>query len=248
MDIRNEKFREENLLFLLAFLASFVLHGLVFIYFQKPEKDENILKNESVELFLLRAHRDTEAVRETSANTVYPDFQAELESKSIEKQEIASIDPFLKDISEKTAKMQLNQDLSVLIRKNIPQTSKIERDLNNRVLTVSSKEEIPIHARLYLNSWERKIERIGNLNYPKNATANNLHGSLELLVSILPSGELSEIRLIESSGHRILDKAAISIVEMASPFAPFPEEMLQSIDLIEIIRIWDFRKNASWSF
>ena len=54
-----------------------------------------------------------------------------------------------------------------------------------------------------------------------------------MLVSILPNGELNEIRLIESSGHLVLDKAAISIVKMASPFAPFPEEMLQSVDLIE---------------
>ena len=69
-----------------------------------------------------------------------------------------------------------------------------------------------------------------------------------MLVSILPSGELNEIKLIESSGHIVLDKAAISIVKMASPFAPFPEEMLQSVDLLEVIRIWDFRTNASWRF
>ena len=77
---------------------------------------------------------------------------------------------------------------------------------------------------------------------------NNVYGSLELLVSILPNGELDEIKLIESSGHLVLDKAAISIVKMASPFAPFPEEMSQSIDLLEVIRIWDFRKNASQRF
>ena len=69
-----------------------------------------------------------------------------------------------------------------------------------------------------------------------------------MLVSILPNGELNEIRLIESSGHLVLDKAAISIVKMASPFAPFPEEMLQSVDLLEVIRIWDFRKSASERF
>jgi protein TonB len=33
---------------------------------------------------------------------------------------------------------------------------------------------------------------------------------------------------------------------MAAPFAPFPKEMEKEIDLLEIIRIWQFRKNSYW--
>lgn len=100
----------------------------------------------------------------------------------------------------------------------------------------------------YLNSWRRKVERIGNLNYPAEARRNEIYGSLRLLVAIYPDGSLRNVELLESSGHRVLDDAAISIVELAAPYAPFPDDLRQSTDVLEIIRTWQFRKNAMRSF
>ncbi|MBO6564850.1 MAG: energy transducer TonB [Pseudomonadales bacterium] len=97
----------------------------------------------------------------------------------------------------------------------------------------------------YLNSWRRKIESIGNLNYPEEARRNKLYGSLRLMVAILPDGSLKDVELLESSGHQVLDDAAIRIVRLAAPFAPFPDELRQSTDVLEIIRTWQFRKNSS---
>ena len=97
----------------------------------------------------------------------------------------------------------------------------------------------------YLNSWRRKVENIGNLNYPEEARRRKLYGSLRLLVAILPDGSLEEVRLLESSGHQVLDDAAISIVRLAAPYAPFPDKLRQTTDVLEIIRTWQFRKNAS---
>ena len=97
----------------------------------------------------------------------------------------------------------------------------------------------------YLNSWRRKIERIGNLNYPAEARQEQLYGSLRLLVSVLPDGSLKEVELLESSGHKVLDDAALRIVRLAAPFAPFPDSLRQSTDVLEIIRTWQFRENSS---
>lgn len=97
----------------------------------------------------------------------------------------------------------------------------------------------------YLNSWRRKIESIGNLNYPQEARKQKLYGSLRLLVAILPDGSLKEVELLESSGHKVLDDAAIRIVRLAAPYAPFPDELRQTTDVLEIIRTWQFRKNSS---
>lgn len=97
----------------------------------------------------------------------------------------------------------------------------------------------------YLNSWRRKIENIGNLNYPEEARQRKLYGSLRLMVAIMPDGSLKEIELLESSGHKVLDDAAIRIVRLAAPFAPFPDELRQTTDVLEIIRTWQFRKNSS---
>ena len=97
----------------------------------------------------------------------------------------------------------------------------------------------------YLNSWRRNVEEIGNLNYPEEASREKLYGSLRLMVAILPDGSLKGVELLESSGHPVLDNAAIRIVELASPFAPFPDELRQTTDMLEIVRTWQFRKNSS---
>ena len=97
----------------------------------------------------------------------------------------------------------------------------------------------------YLNSWRRKIESVGNLNYPQKARKNKLYGSLRLMVAILPDGSLKEVELLESSGHQVLDDAAVRIVRLSAPYAPFPDELRRSTDVLEIIRTWQFRKNSS---
>ena len=247
MSIRIGPFRTKRLTFLIAFLASLILHSLILISLKKPQKAENIVKSEALEISFLGALEDTENLGKKVPDAVGLDSKPFIEPRRVERRELP-LDHFAEIVSTQAVPAKLKKDFNVLVKNGIAKRTKLDRDPKERILTVLNSEEIPLNARLYLNSWEKKIEKIGNLNYPKKAAENKIYGSLELLVSILPSGELNDIRLIESSGHVVLDKAAISIVKMASPFAPFPEEMLQNIDLLEVIRIWDFRRNASWSF
>ena len=95
----------------------------------------------------------------------------------------------------------------------------------------------------YLEAWRRKIERIGNVNYPAEARSRGLRGSLRLLVTIAADGRLTEVRVLETSGHRILDEAAVRIVRLAAPYAPFSPKMRDAVDVLEIERIWHFRNN-----
>lgn len=94
----------------------------------------------------------------------------------------------------------------------------------------------------YLNLWQEKIELIGNLNYPQEARRKKIYGQLRLVVSLLPDGSIHNIEILQSSDQRILDDAAIRIVRMAAPFAPFPPELRRNVDLLEIIRTWKFEK------
>ena len=61
-----------------------------------------------------------------------------------------------------------------------------------------------------------------------------------MVVSILPSGQLKSAEIVSSSGHSVLDDAARQIISISSPFAPFPPELAQDTDIIEIIRTWRF--------
>ncbi len=93
---------------------------------------------------------------------------------------------------------------------------------------------------IYLDAWRSKIERIGNLNYPEKARRQHLTGSLILDVAIKPDGSLEGIRIRRTSGHKVLDDAAIRIVRLAAPFAAFSEDMRRDTDILHITRTWQF--------
>lgn len=94
----------------------------------------------------------------------------------------------------------------------------------------------------YLNLWQERIELIGNLNYPNEARKQKIYGQLRLMVSLLPDGTIYNVEILQSSGQRVLDDAAIRIVRLAAPYAPFPPELRKDVDQLEIIRTWKFEK------
>jgi protein TonB len=95
----------------------------------------------------------------------------------------------------------------------------------------------------YMEAWRRKVERIGNLNYPKEARELGLFGSLILHVAVRADGELEGVRVVRSSGHDVLDQAAVRIVRLAAPFAPFPNDIAAETDVLDITRVWQFQRN-----
>jgi protein TonB len=98
----------------------------------------------------------------------------------------------------------------------------------------------------YKEDWRKKIERIGNLNYPDEARRKQVYGSLRMMVSINRDGSLYEVLILESSGQPLLDQAAQKIVRLAAPFAPFTGD-LADIDRLEIIRTWKFARGDKLS-
>ncbi len=116
---------------------------------------------------------------------------------------------------------------------------------NPKILRLTSASTRKTRDAWYLEAWRRKVEMVGNLNYPEEARRNRIYGSLRLMVSLQPDGHVKEIRVLESSGHRILDDAAIRIVRLAQPFAPFPKDLRDEVDIIEIIRTWKFARTLS---
>jgi protein TonB len=92
----------------------------------------------------------------------------------------------------------------------------------------------------YLDAWRRKVERVGNLNYPDEARRQRLHGSLILHVALRSNGTIINVWVRRSSGHKLLDDAAVRIVKLAAPYAPFPAEIRKETDVLDITRTWQF--------
>ena len=93
----------------------------------------------------------------------------------------------------------------------------------------------------YKEEWRKKVERVGNLNYPDEARRQQIYGSLRMMVSINRDGSLFEVLVLESSGQPLLDQAAQRIVRLAAPFAPFTGDLAE-FDRLEIIRTWRFAR------
>jgi len=113
-----------------------------------------------------------------------------------------------------------------------------------KVTRVTSASTLAHQDADYLEHWRQRIETLGNLNYPEEARRKEIHGSLRMLVTLRPDGSVQEVDILKSSGHALLDDAAIRIVQLASPFQPFPLEMRERTDLLEIIRTWKFEKET----
>ena len=95
----------------------------------------------------------------------------------------------------------------------------------------------------YMRAWVAKVERIGNLNYPREAQRLGLTGRLVLTVSIGRNGEVKGVIVNRSSGKKLLDEAAVQAVNLASPFAPLPETD-EDIDILDVTRTWDYRDGS----
>ena len=94
----------------------------------------------------------------------------------------------------------------------------------------------------YVDNWRLKVERIGNLNYPEEAKTRKLYGSLQLTVAIKADGEVESVEINRSSGHKILDQAAVRIVRLAAPFDRFPDNIRSDTDILHITRTWTFTR------
>lgn len=119
-----------------------------------------------------------------------------------------------------------------------------QRAKGPRIRTLTSVSARRTSDAYYLQSWRRRVEQVGNLNYPEEARQKQLYGDLKLLVTLRPDGSLQAVRVLKSSGHKVLDDAALRIVRMAAPYPPFPDEMKKSTDLLQIVRSWQFRPSA----
>lgn len=112
-----------------------------------------------------------------------------------------------------------------------------KKHINARTTETASAE--------YMYRWVEQVERVGNLNYPDDARRRQMTGALILIVGIYKNGEIESITVDESSGHKLLDDAAVRIVELAAPFDPMAGQLAEETDILYIVRTWEFQSSNS---
>jgi protein TonB len=108
-----------------------------------------------------------------------------------------------------------------------------------RQVFVSARTQEYIYAN-YMSEWVKKVERVGNLNYPDQARREGLSGKLMMDVTLNADGTVRNISILRPSGQPVIDEAAIRIVNLAAPFPPFPPEVRKEADILHITRTWEF--------
>lgn len=73
----------------------------------------------------------------------------------------------------------------------------------------------------YMRNLRQKIESIWI--YPPEAAARGIYGDLKIQFTIKKDGRLGAIELVRTSGHKMLDDAAIKALRDGEPYWPLPD-------------------------
>lgn len=152
-----------------------------------------------------------------------------------------------------TVKEKPRRKLSQLLASTQLEIDRLTAELDRRTRSASKQERRkPVNSSTqeykyaaYLEAWRAKVEKIGNLNYPDEAKRKKLYGNLLMHVAVRADGSVERIRVVRPSGHKLLDDAAVRIVRLSAPFAPFPPEIREETDILDITRTWQFLDGES---
>jgi len=99
----------------------------------------------------------------------------------------------------------------------------------------------------YAEDWQKSVEHYVTVNFPETAQGRR-YGSLIVSVTLKADGSLAEAPVIEkSSGDKALDAATVKILQAASPYAPFPVDILPDTDFVVITRSLSFERGEKVS-
>lgn len=172
--------------------------------------------------------------------------EAERKVEQVDLADIIKPEEVTPKLSARELMFQTRNEIASLQQQLDNAAKSLSKRPKKRRVSASTKE---YSAAAYMKSWEMKIERIGNMNYPQAAKREGLNGSLMLSVDINPDGSVPPDGIVvsRSSGHKVLDDAAVKIVRLGAPYAAIPDDVLQDNDMLTIIRTWKFETNRGLS-
>jgi len=131
------------------------------------------------------------------------------------------------------------------LQQNSQKTAMISRDANLQdqsqlsVRRLESNSTMESFETIYLNAWQRQVETAG---YYEISRSDMIQGDFRVQIkSIIDhKGNLIDADILRSSGNSMLDALALKILYQSAPFEPFPNEMVDNYQQLEIIRDWNF--------
>lgn len=156
-------------------------------------------------------------------------IQKEPEEEEVEETQVVD-----KELSEKADEIAM-----LMAEMNKDEQRYAKRPRIHFIDSISAKSAVEAQ---YISNWARKLERIGNINFPDEAIRLSLSGTLILNATLDRAGRVVEMQITVSSGSKILDKAALRSVKLAAPYEPLPPEIRKKYDRLNITRSIVFHK------
>lgn len=108
-------------------------------------------------------------------------------------------------------------ELVISINPKIVNYGDMRQDMKTAAMAKKGIEEEP--ADTYVRTIQDTI--LGNVSYPLEAQRANLSGTVVLSLHLLSNGQLVNVVVSQSSGHQLLDNAAVFTVKRLAPYPVF---------------------------
>jgi protein TonB len=188
---------------------------------QSANRDQPLIEHR----LITQQHRDEQALSAQKAD------DTQVENQADQSQPELSVEEIDRQIAQLGAKIETLQESS-------------DKTTIKSINSISAHKFVAAH---YIKNWDRKVERIGNLNYPEINGSSEFSGSLTMDVGINSDGQIYDIKIVKSSGMAELDEAAKRIVRMSAPFAELPEKLTEELDVLSIRRVWSFSEEGNFT-
>ena len=240
----------------IAVIISLFLHLIFFTKFEFNELFISKNNDQANELEIFVTSKKEKDINQTKPEKITKpnNLKKKLSNNKQEKKDIESKPIIKEDLvtnSQNITKEEVVSKRLIDKTKILSNLSRIDLNVesqnkNLRIKNISSKSPEYVY-RLYFEAWQKKVERMGSMNYPEAAIINNSFNNLVMKVTINSNGLINKIVIIKSSGSEELDIAAAEIVRTGSPYAPFSEQMKREVDQVNITRIWKFIVDQNFS-
>ena len=236
---------------LIAIIFSILFHLIVISNFSFKIFQSNTQENfDDMQVTLLKPESSREAKNLFNKKKVSPKRSlTSLDKKNNFKNKVVISDQeIIKPADQDLKSSNKSIDTSIDTSKILSQIQNMDFSTKKqqRVRSISANTTDYLY-KLYFDAWRQKVEQIGAMNYPKEASELGMFGSLRLTVSLNSDGTIQKLFINKSSGHQELDQAALDIVKLGEPYARFPAEILKNVDIINITRKWKFTKKNNFS-
>lgn len=241
-----------------ALLVSLAIHCVIVLLviqlYQAPQPLTDRILEIDLQVLMVQEFVEVEELEETIVEPlVEVEVAEELSIASEEPLEEEPLPPVVPEVvsvisveeADVEAEFTLSEPVAVLVHPDTLEEFVRADSEYTRVPTYKSFEA-QLRQENYFNSWTEKVTKFGKRAIPDSTTQKTFHGEVKLHVVLSMDGGLDHVSIIDPAGLEFLNNLALSIVRMASPYAPVPRKLLNREGELVFQPKIVFRNKLAW--